>query len=299
LRRTDGTPTYNLSVVVDDADMGVTNVIRGDDHLNNTPRQINILAALGKEPPRYAHVPMILGDDGSRLSKRHGAVSVMEYRRQGVLPEALLNYLVRLGWSHGDQEIFSLDEMIELFDVKNVNSAASTFNPEKLLWLNQQYIKNGDPEHIAHHLSWHLGTLGIDPAQGPDIVEVVKVQQERAKTLLEMAHASVPFYKEYEDFDADAAKKHLRPVVKEPLIALRGRLVVLQEWTAETIHQAINDTCEQFELKMAKIGMPLRVAVTGGGVSPSIDVTMALIGHERCLRGIDKALKYIEEREAS
>ena len=149
LRRTDGTPTYNLSVVVDDADMGVTSVIRGDDHLNNTPRQINILRALGKEPPRYAHVPMILGDDGSRLSKRHGAVSVMEYRRQGVLPEALLNYLVRLGWSHGDQEVFSLDEMIELFDLSKVNRAASTFNTEKLLWLNQHYIKNDDPARIA------------------------------------------------------------------------------------------------------------------------------------------------------
>jgi len=299
IARSDGTPTYNLTVIVDDLDMGITHVVRGDDHLNNTPRQINMLKALDAPLPRYAHAPMILGSDGKRLSKRHGAVSVMQYREDGYLPEALLNYLVRLGWSHGDQEVFSIDEMIEFFDVNDVNSAASTFNPEKLLWLNQQYIKNSDPEHIAHHLSWHLGNLGIDPAQGPDIVEVVKVQQERAKTLVEMAEASVPFYKEYEEFDADAAKKHLRPVVKEPLIALRGRLVVLKDWTAGAIHQAITGTCEQFELKMAKIGMPLRVAVTGGGVSPSIDVTMALIGHERCLRGIDKALKYIEEREAS
>jgi glutamyl-tRNA synthetase len=301
IARSDGTPTYNLTVIVDDLDMGITHVIRGDDHLNNTPRQINMLKALDATLPRYAHAPMILAEDGTKLSKRvHGErVSVIEYRKQGYLPEALLNYLVRLGWSHGDQEIFTLDEMIELFDINNVNSSASSINPEKLLWLNQQYIKNGDPEHIAHHLSWHLGNLGIDPARGPDIVEVVKVQQERAKTLVEMAQASVPFYKEYEDFDEDAAKKHLRPVVKEPLIALRGRLVVLKEWSAEAIHQAINDTCEQFDLKMAKIGMPLRVAVTGGSVSPSIDVTMALIGHERCVRGIDKALKYIEEREAS
>ncbi|MDH3871219.1 MAG: glutamate--tRNA ligase, partial [Gammaproteobacteria bacterium] len=157
IRRTDGSPTYNLTVVVDDADMGITHVIRGDDHLNNTPRQINILEALGKTPPRYAHVPMILGDDGSRLSKRHGAVSVMEYRNQGMLPEALLNYLVRLGWSHGDQEIFSLDDMIELFDIEKVNRAASTFNTDKLLWLNQHYIKHGDPARIAHLLSPHLG----------------------------------------------------------------------------------------------------------------------------------------------
>jgi len=301
IARSDGTPTYNLTVIVDDWDMGVTHVIRGDDHLNNTPRQINMLKALGAPLPHYAHAPMILAEDGTKLSKRvHGeTVSVVQYRKEGYLPEALLNYLVRLGWSHGDQEIFTLDEMIELFDVKDVNNSASSINPEKLLWLNQQYIKNSDPEHVAHHLSWHLGNLGIDPAQGPDIVEVVKLLQERAKTLVEMAEATVCFYRDFEDFDADAAKKHLRPVVAEPLVALRGRLVVLHQWTAEAIHEAINETCEQFDLKMAKIGMPLRVAVTGGGVSPPIDVTMALIGHERCLRGIDKALKYIEERAAS
>jgi glutamyl-tRNA synthetase len=301
IARSDGSPTYNLTVIVDDMDMGITHVIRGDDHLNNTPRQINMLKALGAELPRYAHAPMILAEDGAKLSKRvHGeTVSVIQYRNKGYLPEALLNYLVRLGWSHGDQEIFTLDEMIELFDIKDVNSSASAINPEKLLWLNQQYIKNSSPEHVAHHLSWHLGDLEIDPTDGPNIVDVVKVQQDRAKTLVEMAQASICFYREYEEFDAGAAKKHLRPVVKEPLLALREKLAGLDDWSAEVIHQAIDATAEQFELKMAKIGMPLRVAVTGGGVSPSIDVTMQLIGHERCLRGIDKALKYIEEREAS
>ena len=299
IARSDGTPTYNLTVIVDDLDMGISHVIRGDDHLNNTPRQINMLKALGAELPKYAHAPMILGSDGKRLSKRHGAVSVMQYREEGYLPEALLNYLVRLGWSHGDQEIFSLDELIELFDVGSVNSAASAFNPEKLLWLNQQYIKNSDPEHIAHHLSWHLGKLGIDPSEGPDILEVIKVQQDRAKTLVEMAQGCECFYKEFDEFDPAAAKKHLRPVVQEPIQALRDKIDALTDWTAEAIHQAITDTADQFELKMGKIGMPLRVAVTGGGVSPSIDVTMALIGKERCLRGIDKALKYIEERAAS
>jgi len=223
----------------------------------------------------------------------------MQYREEGYLPEALLNYLVRLGWSHGDQEIFSLDELIELFDVASVNSAASAFNPEKLLWLNQQYIKNSDPEHIAHHLSWHLGRLDIDPTQGPDILEVIKVQQDRAKTLVEMAQGCVCFYKEFDEFDPAAAKKHLRPVVGEPLQALRAKVDALSDWTAEAIHQAINDTAEQFELNMGKIGMPLRVAVTGGGVSPSIDVTMALIGKERCMRGIDKALQFIEERSVN
>jgi len=299
IARSDGTPTYNLTVIVDDMDMEISHVIRGDDHLNNTPRQINMLKALDATLPKYAHAPMILGSDGKRLSKRHGAVSVMQYREEGYLPEALLNYLVRLGWSHGDQEIFSLDEMIEKFDINDVNSAASSFNPEKLLWLNQQYIKNSDPEHIAHHLSWHLGKLGIDPAVGPDILEVIKVLQDRAKTLVEMAQGCVCFYKPFEEFDADAAKKHLRPVVQEPLQSLRDRLATLEPWRTEAIHQAITDIAEQFDLKMGKIGMPLRVAVTGGGVSPSIDVTMALIGKEACLRGIDKALNYIEERAAS
>ena len=299
IARSDGTPTYNLTVIVDDMDMEISHVIRGDDHLNNTPRQINMLKALGANLPKYAHAPMILGSDGKRLSKRHGAVSVMQYREEGYLPEALLNYLVRLGWSHGDQEIFSLDEMIEKFDINDVNSAASTFNPEKLLWLNQQYIKNSDPEHIAHHLSWHLGRLGIDPVQGPDILEVIKVLQDRAKTLVEMAQGCVCFYQPFDEFEPEAAKKHLRPVVLEPLQALRDKLTGLAAWNAESIHQVINDTAEQFDLKMGKIGMPLRVAVTGGGVSPPIDVTMALIGKEACLKGIDKALKYIEERAAS
>ena len=163
IRRTDGSPTYNLTVVVDDADMEITHVIRGDDHLNNTPRQINILKALGAEPPRYGHVPMILGDDGARLSKRHGAVSVMQYLHDGFLPEALLNYLVRLGWSHGDQEIFSVDEMIQLFELESVNRAPSAFNTDKLRWLNQHYIKTTDPLRVAHLLGHHLGTDGYRP----------------------------------------------------------------------------------------------------------------------------------------
>jgi len=298
IARSDGTPTYNLTVLVDDLDMGVTHVVRGDDHLNNTPRQINILKALGEMPPQYAHAPMILGADGKRLSKRHGAVSVMQYREEGYLPEALLNYLVRLGWSHGDQEIFSIDEMIELFDIKDVNSAASAFNPEKLLWLNQQFIKSGNPAHIAHHLSWHLGALGIDPTNGPELVDVVKVQQDRAKTLVEMAQNSICFYKDFDVFDANAAKKHLRPVVKQALTAIRDRYTALNDWSAASLHQVIIETAEQFDVNMGKIAQPLRVAVTGGPVSPSIDVTLALIGRERVLKGLNKALKYIEHREA-
>ena len=298
IARSDGTPTYNLTVVVDDLDMGITHVIRGDDHLNNTPRQINLLRALGAEPPTYAHVPMILGEDGKRLSKRHGAVSVMQYREEGYLPEALLNYLVRLGWSHGDREIFSLDEMIELFDIHDVNVAASTFNPDKLLWLNQQYIMAAPAEEIAHHLSIHLGKLGIDPAEGPDILEVVAAQKERAGTLVEMARISEFIYRDFDEFEAGAAKKHLRPVAREPLEKMREALAALEDWTPENLHQAVHRVAEALELKMGKVAQPLRVAVVGRAASPGIDVTLYLVGKPACLRRIDKALDYIRQREA-
>jgi glutamyl-tRNA synthetase len=295
IRRTDGSPTYNLTVVVDDLDMGITNVIRGDDHLNNTPRQINILKALGAEPPHYAHVPMILGDDGSRLSKRHGAVSVMEYRNQGILPEALLNYLVRLGWSHGDQEIFSLDEMVELFDISNVNKAASAFNNEKLLWLNQHYIKKDDPARIARLLSPHMGELGIDPASGPDLVAVVAAQQERARTLVEMAEISAFFYQDYDDFEPDAAKKHLKAAAREPLEYLRRALADIPDWEPEALHQLVKDAAIELDLKLGKVAQPLRVAVVWRAASPGIDVTLHLVGREACLRRIDRTLEYIQE----
>jgi glutamyl-tRNA synthetase len=296
LRRTDGSPTYNLSVVVDDSDMGITNVIRGDDHLNNTPRQINILRAIGKEPPLYAHVPMILGADGARLSKRHGAVSVMEYRRQGVLPEALLNYLVRLGWSHGDQEIFSLDEMIELFDISEVNRAASAFNTEKLLWLNQHYIKNGDPARIARLLSPHMGDIGIDPAPYPPLVDVVRVQQERARTLVEMAEISACFYRDFDSYDVTAAEKYLRLEARAPLEGVWQVLATLDEWKPDSLHQAVGDVASRLGLKLGKVAQPLRVALVGRAASPGIDVTLYLVGREASLRRIDRAVNYIAQR---
>jgi glutamyl-tRNA synthetase len=299
IRRTDGSPTYNLTVVVDDMDMQITHVIRGDDHLNNTPKQINILRAMGKEPPKYGHVPMILGDDGARLSKRHGAVSVMQYREEGFLPEALLNYLVRLGWSHGDQEIFSIDEMIELFDVDALNKAASSFNTEKLLWLNQHYIKSDDPKRIAHLLSPHMGNLGIDPAEGPDLVEVAEAHQERANSLVEMAQMVAFCYKDYEAFDEAAAKKHLRGVAREPLERMRAVLESLDEWTDETLHAAVQQVSDELELKMGKVAQPLRVAVVGRAASPGIDVTLRLVGKTATLRRIDRALEYIRQREAN
>ncbi len=299
IARSDGTPTYNLTVVVDDWDMGITHVIRGDDHLNNTPRQINLLKALGAELPVYAHVPMILGEDGKRLSKRHGAVSVMQYREEGYLPEALLNYLVRLGWSSGDQEIFSLDEMIELFDVGDVNGAASTFNPEKLLWLNQQYIMAAEPEKIAHHLGIHLGKLGIDPCDGPDIMGVVMAQKERAQTLVEMAQISEFIYRDFTEFDETAAKKHLRPVAQEPLEKMREALAAVEDWQPEALHQVVKDVSEALVVKMGKVAQPLRVAVVGRAASPGIDVTLHLVGKDACLRRIDKALAFIHQRAAN
>ena len=296
IKRTDGSPTYNLTVVIDDIDMQISHVIRGDDHINNTPRQINIMKALGLEPPTYAHVPMILGEDGARLSKRHGATSVIQYRDMGYLPEALLNYLVRLGWSAGDQEIFSLDEMISLFDVVDVNKSASSFNTEKLQWINQQYIKEDTAARIAHLLSVHMGDLGIDPTTGPALVDVVEAQRERAKTLIELADICQFFYRDFDEFDAAMAKKQLRPVAAEALEKVQAALSELSDWNAETIHEVINKVAEALDVKMGKVAMPLRVAVTGGAPSPSIDLTMSLVGQEACLRRISKALDYIKER---
>lgn len=296
IARSDGTPTYNLTVVVDDLDMGVTHVIRGDDHLNNTPRQINIMRALGAQPPRYAHVPMILGEDGSRLSKRHGAVSVLEYRDQGYLPEALLNYLVRLGWAHGDKEVFSIDEMIELFDIQDVNKSASTFNPAKLLWLNHHYIMHADPLHVAHHLRWHLGRLGIDPAAGgPDPVDVVLAQRERCKTLKEMAESSAFFYRDFQRYDEKAAAKHLKIQSLEALKRLYERLERLDVWEPEPLHQVVVETAEELGLKLGKVAQPLRVALAGCAVSPPIDITLHLLGKEKSLVRVRRAIDYIEK----
>jgi len=294
IARGDGTPTYNLTVVVDDMDMQVTHVIRGDDHINNTPRQMNILEALGAELPKYAHLPMILGSDGARLSKRHGAVSVMQFRDDGFLPEALLNYLVRLGWSHGDQEIFSIDEMIQHFDLENVNGSASAFNMDKLLWLNHQYIMNSDPAHVARHLSWHMGQLDIDPTEGPSLVEVVKAQRERCKTLVDIASASVYFYKEFEAYDEKAAKKNLTPAAAEVLFQLHDQFAASPEWDGQVLHNIVVNLAEATGLGLGKVAQPLRVAVCGSGVSPAIDVTLSLLGKDKTLARINRAIEYIK-----
>jgi len=299
IARPDGSPTYNFTVVVDDADMKVSLVVRGDDHINNTPRQINIYRALGAELPDFAHVPMILGDDGARLSKRHGAVGVMQYRDDGYLPQALLNYLVRLGWSYGDQEIFSRQEMIDLFDIRDVNRKASAFNTEKLDWLNQHYMKSLPPGEVAEHLAWQFENAGIDPQKGPALANLVTVQADRVKTLLEMAEQSRMFYEDFEAFDPNAAKKHLRPVAEGPLKAIAGRLAELDSWEPGPLDEVVKGTAADLEVGLGKIAQPLRVALAGTAVSPSIDKTLWLVGKERSLARIQKAIEFVEARAAA
>ncbi|TBR38895.1 MULTISPECIES: glutamate--tRNA ligase [Dyella] len=288
--RSDGWPTYNFAVVVDDIDMGITEVIRGDDHVNNTPRQINIYHALGAPVPEFAHLPMILGPDGQKLSKRHGAVSVMQYRDDGFLPHALLNYLVRLGWSHGDQEIFSEEEMIRLFDVGDVNKAASRFDVTKLSWLNQHYLKSDDPQAIAPEFEHQLQLAGIDYSKGPKPADVIVALRDRVQTLKEMAERAKIWYGPIVEWDDKAVAKHLQNETALAVLKLARELVAGCEWTPEAIHQAVEQIAAKLELGMGKIAQPLRVAMTGTQVSPSIDHTVFLAGREEALSRIDVAI---------
>jgi glutamyl-tRNA synthetase len=263
--------------------------VRGDDHLNNTPRQINILKALGAHLPIYAHIPMILGSDGKRLSKRHGAVSVQQYRDDGILPEALLNYLVRLGWSHGDQEIFTQAEMIHYFDIRDINKAPSAFNPEKLLWLNQHYLKTGDPALLTKHLHWHMRQLAVTTDEGPTLEAVLLAQRDRAKTLKEMTEKSLFFYQGI-DIDLEARQKHLTPEALEHLRELQAALAEISDWQAPIIHQEIEKLAARLEVKLGKLAQPLRVAITGNTTSPPIDITLQLIGKRRVLERLNNVL---------
>lgn len=296
LVRSDGHPTYNFAVVIDDLDMDITHVIRGDDHINNTPRQINVFKALNAPIPEFAHLPMILGDDGKRLSKRHGAVSVLQFKEMGILPHALLNYLVRLGWSYGDQELFSLEEMIAHFDLNNVSRGVSSFNYDKLYWLNQHYQKSDDPASVARALQWYFEKERIDVSNGPDLQEVVTVQAERCKTLAQMCQMSAFFFSDTIEYDQDAVKKHLRPVILEPLTNLYERLQKQDEWKKDLLQESINGVCAQFDMNMGKIAQPLRVAVTGTSNSPAIDVTLALLGKEKTLARLQEGLRIIKAR---
>ncbi|MEP6897289.1 MAG: glutamate--tRNA ligase [Rhodanobacter sp.] len=288
--RSDGWPTYNFAVVVDDIDMGITEVIRGDDHVNNTPRQINIYHALGAPVPEFAHLPMILDKEGKKLSKRTSAVSVMDYRDDGFLPQALLNYLVRLGWSHGDQEIFSRDEMIALFDIADVNKAASRFDTEKLAWLNQHYLKSEDPQALAPEFAWHLARAGIDIASGPAPADVIVALRDRVHTLKEMAERAKIWYAPISEWDDKAVAKHLKNDSAVAVLEAAKLLLAGCEWQPGPIHQVIEQVAAKLELGMGKVAQPLRVAMTGTQVSPSIDFTIYLTGRHEALKRIDAAV---------
>jgi glutamyl-tRNA synthetase len=289
IARSDGTPTYNFCVVVDDMDMQITHVIRGDDHLNNTPRQQNMLVALGQKAPIYAHLPMILGADGAKLSKRHGAVSVLDYRDQGFLPEAVLNYLVRLGWSHGDQEYFSIEDMQALFDIADVNKSAAAFDFEKLAWLNQQHMMRVAPARVAPILRWHLEREGVRAADEAQLEQIVLSLRERAKTVREMAQGSVFFFKAPESYDEKAVRKHITADVPALLAEAIAALEALNDWSTAAIHGVINDVAAGKGVALGKLAQPLRVAVSGAAVSPPIDATLAILGKSETLSRLRRA----------
>jgi glutamyl-tRNA synthetase len=300
IARSDGSPTYNLTVVVDDMDMGITDVIRGDDHLNNTPKQINIFKALGSKVPTFSHIPMILGPDGAKLSKRHGAVGVMQYREEGYLPEALINYLARLGWAHGDREIFTRRELIELFDIADVNHSASAINPGKLDWLNQHYIKAADDDELAAEFAWQLGRAGITDKVDPRRLRaIVASQRERVKTLHEMAENSRFFFHAPVEYEAKAARKNLKAAAAPLLGGVLAGLEALSEWEARAIHEVIIAVAERGEVKMGKVAQPIRVAVSGGSVSPPIDQTLAILGREETLARLQRARHWIDAQVSS
>ncbi len=295
IQRTDGTPTYNFVVVIDDAEMGINLVIRGDDHINNTPRQILLYEALGYEVPEFAHVPMILGSDKKRLSKRHGATSVMAYQEMGYLPEALVNYLVRLGWSYGDEEIFSMSDLIKKFSLDSVGRSAGVFNPEKLLWLNAHYIKTGDPQRLAELLKPFLVEKGINIEGGPDLIEVVKGLQERSATLVEMATGAEFYFVDRISYDEKAKKKFLKREQKDLLILLQNKLGVCDSFTEEHLEAVFADIIETTELKFGKVAQPLRVALTGGAPSPGIYDVLRVLGKETSLKRIEQAIDSLED----
>ncbi|KRG62516.1 glutamyl-tRNA synthetase [Stenotrophomonas humi] len=288
--RPDGYPTYNFAVVVDDWDMKINEVIRGDDHINNTPRQINLYEAIGAPVPKFGHMPMILDEQGAKLSKRTGAADVMQYKDAGYLPEALLSYLARLGWSHGDQEIFTRQELIDLFDVTNCNSKAARLDMAKLGWVNQHFLKSEDPAAIAPQLVYQLEKLGLEVAAGPAPVDVVIALRERVQTLKEMAEKAVVWYTPLTEYDEAAVAKHFKPGTDAPLAKARELLAALPEWTAESVSAALHDTATQLEMGMGKVAQPLRVAITGTQVSPDISHTVYLAGRDEALKRIDAAL---------
>jgi glutamyl-tRNA synthetase len=286
IARADGTPTYNFCVVVDDWDMKITHVIRGDDHVNNTPRQINLLEALGAPVPRYGHLSMILGDDGTKLSKRHGAVSVMQYDDDGYLPEAVLNYLARLGWSHGDEEIFSLHQFVEWFDLDHITSSAAQFNTEKLNWLNAHYIKSADDARLGQEIRRRLARESVTETAVPDPAEIAALYKDRVANLNELADCAHPFYVAPHP-SAEMAAQHLTDVAKGALRDLRSRLASA-DFSPEALSKTLKETLAATGLKMPQVAIPLRVALLGQPQSPAIDRVLAVLGRERVLERLDR-----------
>ncbi|GJL54530.1 MAG: glutamate--tRNA ligase [Nitrospirales bacterium] len=301
--RSNGYPTYNFSVVIDDALMNITHVIRGDDHVNNTPRQVPLFDALGYAVPKFAHLPMILGSDKARLSKRHGATSVLAYQEMGYLPEALVNYLVRLGWSHGDQEIFSISDLIRLFSFEHVQSSAAVFNPEKLRWLNAQYLRTSEPESVAKQLLPYLEKEGYDEkarARIPGGVEaLVSSLRERSETLLDMVTGAAPYLAETITIEENAAKKFLTPVIAPSLRKFADRLEAEVSFARDVVEHIFHAILEEDGLKMGKLAQPLRVALTGGTVSPGIYEVMDLLGKDRTVHRIREGLKLVDVTSSS
>ncbi len=295
LVRSDGSPTYNFTVVVDDMDMGITHVLRGDDHVNNTPRQIHILQALGAKIPEYGHMPMLLSSDGKKLSKRTGAVSVLDYREQGILAKALVNYLVRLGWSHGDQEIFSQAEMIEFFDIHAINVAQTAINQEKLLWLNQHYLKTEPEAAVAKELAWFMAKLGVDVSKGPQLEQVVIAQRERCKTLVEMAEKSQFFYQDDVVIEGDLAKKHFNPEAIPALADFIVKLGELAVWEQERIHETLQAVVAAHGIKLGVLAPAVRLAVCGTMASPPIDSMVFLLGKDKAISRLSDALTQMKE----
>jgi len=299
IARPDGTPTYNFTVVIDDADMNISHVIRGDDHINNTPRQINIYKALGVELPKFAHLPMILGDDGARLSKRHGAVSVMEYADNGYLPEAVLNYLVRLGWSYEDKELFTKEEMIELFDLKKVNKAPSAFNTSKLNWINQQYIQKTDSQRLADLLKTRLDVLNVSVPENIDLVKIVDMFKERAVTINDMADSALFLFNDIEEYAETAVKKVFKQAAILPLETLIKKMTDVTDWGNANLHGLIEDTVNELEVGFGKVGQPLRVALTGQSSGPANDEIMKVLGQEESIKRTQNALETVKEKVAN
>lgn len=283
IARPDGSPTYNFCVVVDDWDMQITHVIRGDDHVNNTPRQINILLALNAPLPVYGHLPMILNEDGQKMSKRRDAVSVVDYADKGILPEALLNYLARLGWGHGDDEFFDMAQFVEWFSLEAVSASASRFNQEKFLWLNAQHIKAADNSRLAALIAPRLAAAGVDTGTGPAIEDVIALVKERIQDLNALAVEVDYFYKKRAAAAADV-EKHLAGDAVARMGRFADKLAALDSWTAESIHELFKPFCAEEGIKMGQLGMPLRVLVCGTTQTPSVDAVLALIGKEEVLR---------------